>query len=173
MVIQSILFYYFAIVIIATAAMAVSRRNPVYAVIFLLPCLVHIAGLWVLLGAEFLAAIQIIVYTGAIMVLYLFVIFILDLASFRTKRIVHRQKPLAIAAGLALILQLMVLTMVATFPGPFGKAQEVISGGNTQAVGGVLYTQFLFPFELASLVLLVAIFGAVVLARRESEETSS
>ena len=169
MVLQSILFYYFAIVIIASAALAVSRRNPVYAVIFLLPCLLHIAGLWVLLGAEFLAAIQIIIYTGAIMVLYLFV----DLASFRTKRIFHNQRPLAIAAGLALILQLLVLTMVATFPGPFGPAQEVVSGGNTQAVGGVLYTEFLFPFELASLVLLVAIFGAVVLARRETEETPS
>jgi NADH-quinone oxidoreductase subunit J len=106
-------------------------------------------------------------------VLYLFVIFILDLGSFRTKRIIHQQKPLAIAGGLALIVQLMVLTLVSTFPGPFGPPQEVVSGGNTQAVGGVLYTDFLFPFELASLVLLVAIFGAVVLARRESEETSS
>ncbi len=170
---ESILFYYFAIVIVATAALAVSRRNPVYAVLFLLPCLVHIAGLWLFLGAEFLAAIQIIIYTGAIMVLYLFVIFILDLGSFRTKRIIHQQKSLAIAGGLALIVQLVVLTIASTFPGPFGPPQEVVSGGNTQAVGGVLYTDFLFPFELASLVLLVAIFGAVVLARKESEETSS
>ena len=173
MVIQSILFYYFAFVIIATAVMAITRRNPVYAVMFLLPCLIHIAGLWVLLGAEFLAAIQIIVYTGAIMVLYLFVIFILDLGSFRTKRIIHSQRPVALAAGAALVLQVLVLTLVATFPGPFGPPQEVASGGNTQAVGGVLYTDFLFPFELASLVLLVAMFGAVVLARREDKETSS
>lgn len=170
---QSFLFFYFAIVIVVTAALTVSRQNPVHSVMFLVPCFVHTAGLWLLLGAEFLAAVQVLVYTGAIMVLYLFVIFLLDLAAFKTKRITHHQKMLAVVAGLALVGQLIVLTIVATFPKPFGPPEGLPFGGNTEAVGASLYTSFLFPFELASLVLLVAIFGAVVLARRESEETSS
>ncbi|UCF31071.1 MAG: NADH-quinone oxidoreductase subunit J [bacterium] len=167
---QSFLFYYFAIVIIATAALTVSRRNPIHSVMFLVPCFIHTAGLFLLLGAEFLAAIQVLVYTGAIMVLYLFVVFLLDLPSFRIKKITHQQTPLAVLAGLVLVVQIIVLTVVAVFPRPAAEVKAPYFLGNTEAVGASLYTTFLFPFELASLVLLVAIFGAVVLARRERGE---
>jgi NADH-quinone oxidoreductase subunit J len=170
---ESFLFYYFAIVIVATAALTISRKNPVHSVMFLVPCFVHTAGLFLLLGAEFVAATQVLVYTGAIMVLYLFVIFLLDLPSWRTRRITHRQRPLAVVVGLVLVTQLVVLTIIAKFPRPIPGAQGASLGGNTESVGAVLYTTFLFPFELASLVLLVAIFGAVVLARKEKKEASS
>ena len=167
---QDIFFYYFAIVAVVTALMAITRHNPVHSVLFLVPCFFHIAGLFILLGAEFLAAIQILVYTGAIMVLYLFVIALLNLTAVRGRRITHRQSFLAAITVLILVVQLVVLAVTATFPGPFAKFTDSPFLGNTEAVGAEMYTTFLFPFELASLVLLVAIFGAVVLAKREAGE---
>ena len=88
----SLLFYYFAVATIVTAVLAISRHNPVHSVVFLVPCFFHVAGLFVLLDAEFLAAIQILVYTGAIMVLYLFVIALLDLSETRELRIIQDRK---------------------------------------------------------------------------------
>ncbi len=167
---QDVLFYYFAIVAVVTALMAITRHNPVHSVLFLVPCFFHVAGLFLLLGAEFLAAIQILIYTGAIMVLYLFVIALLNLTGVRGRRIAHRQSFLAAIVVLILVVQLAVLAFISTFPGPFEKFTGVSFPGNTEAVGAELYTTFLFPFELASLVLLVAIFGAVVLAKREADE---
>lgn len=167
---QDIFFYYFAIVSVVTALLAISRHNPVHSVLFLVPCFFHIAGLFVLLGAEFLAAIQILIYTGAIMVLYLFVIALLNLSGTRGRRITHRQSFLAAIVVLILVVQFVVLIVTATFPGPFETFASASFLGNTESVGSVLYTTFLFPFELASLVLLVAIFGAVVLAKKEADE---
>ncbi len=166
----SLLFYYFAVATIVTAVLAISRHNPVHSVVFLVPCFFHVAGLFVLLDAEFLAAIQILVYTGAIMVLYLFVIALLDLSETRELRIIHRQRFFAMIAGIALMFELVILAVQGSFSRPLVKLVGRIFGGNTEAVGTSLYTTFLFPFELASLVLLVAIFGAVVLARREKTE---
>ncbi|GBE16072.1 NADH-quinone oxidoreductase subunit J [bacterium BMS3Abin14] len=166
----SLLFYYFAVVTVVTAVLSVSRSNPVHSVIFLIPCFFHIAGLFVLLDAEFLAAVQILVYTGAIMVLYLFVVTLLNLSGTRELRIIHRQRFFAMVAGIALALELVILAVQGSFSRPVAKLVGNVFGGNTEAVGASLYTTFLFPFELASLVLLVAIFGAVVLARRESAE---
>jgi NADH-quinone oxidoreductase subunit J len=164
-----IMFYYFAIVAVVTALLAVSRYNPVHSVIFLIPCFFHVAGLFVLLGAEFLFAIQILVPAGAIMVLYLFVIFLLNLSGIQQRKILHRQAFQAGIVVVILIFQMILLTVRSIFPEAFQEPMTNTVVGNTEAVGGALYTTFLFPFELASLVLLVAIFGSVVLARRESE----
>lgn len=166
---QDFIFYYLAIVTVVTALMAITRHNPVHSVMFLVPCFFHVAGLFVLLGAEFLAAIQILVPAGALMILYLFVIALLNLTGIRGRRITHRQSFLAGIVVLVLILQFVVLAATGTFPGSAEKV-AVASLENTVAVGSELYTTFLFPFELASLVLLVAIFGAVVLARRGAGE---
>ena len=166
---HEIFFYYFAIVTVVTALLAVSRHNPVHAVVFLVPCFFHVAGLFILLGAEFLAAIQILIVTGAVMVLYLFIVFLFNLTGIQGRRITHRQSFLAGIVALLLLFQLSVLTVNSLFPGPFQEPMANVFEGNTEAVGAALYTTFLFPFELASLVLLVGIFGAVVLARRETE----
>ena len=163
-----IMFYYFAIVAVVTALLAISRYNPVHAVIFLVPCFFHVAGLFVLLGAEFLFAIQILVPAGAIMVLYLFVVFLLNLSAVRQRKILHKQAFQAGIVVLILIFQMVILTVKSIFPEQFQRPMVSMVEGNTEAVGGALYTTYLFPFELASLVLLVAIFGAVVLARRET-----
>ncbi len=167
---HEIMFYYFALVAVVTALLAVSRPNPVHAVVFLVPCFFHVAGIFVLLGAEFLAAIQILVPAGALMVLYLFVVFLLNLSEIKGRRITHRQSFLAGIVAVALITLLILLAVQGLFPGPFKELAQAMDADNTLAVGGSLYTTFLFPFELASLVLLVVMFGAMVLAKREDEE---
>jgi NADH-quinone oxidoreductase subunit J len=165
-----ITFYYFASVAVITALLAVSRANPVHAVIFLVPCFFHVAGIFVLLGAEFLAAIQILVPAGALMILYLFVVFLFNLSEIKGRRITHRQSLLAGIVAMLLIFLLVVLSLQSLFPGPFEELAEGFAIDNTATVGGSLYTKFLFPFELASLVLLVVMFGAMVLAKREEKE---
>ena len=165
-----IMFYYFASVTVITALLAVSRANPVHAVIFLVPCFFHVAGIFVLLKAEFLAAIQILVPAGALMILYLFVVFLLNLSEIKGRRIAHRQSLLAGIVAILLIFLLVVLSIQSLFPGPFEELMVKAAADNTAAVGGALYTTFLFPFELASLVLLVVMFGAMVLAKREEKE---
>lgn len=165
-----IIFYYLASVAVITALLAVSRANPVHAVIFLVPCFFHVAGIFVLLGAEFLAAIQILVPAGALMILYLFVVFLFNLSEIKGRRITHRQSLLAGIVAMLLIFLLVVLSLQSLFPGPFEELAEGFAVDNTATVGGSLYTKFLFPFELASLVLLVVMFGAMVLAKREEKE---
>ena len=165
-----IIFYYLASVAVITALLAVSRANPVHAVIFLVPCFFHVAGIFVLLGAEFLAAIQILVPAGALMILYLFVVFLFNLSEIKGRRITHRQSLLAGIVSMLLIFLLVVLSLQSLFPGPFEELAEGFAIDNTATVGGSLYTKFLFPFELASLVLLVVMFGAMVLAKREEKE---
>ena len=163
-----ILFYYFAAVAVATALLAISRPNPIHAVLFLIPCFFHVAGIFVLLKAEFLAVIQILVPAGALMVLYLFVVFLFSLHDIKRTRAAHKQAAAAGVVALAMVLLLSILAVNSLFPVPFPEASTAVD--NTTAVGGVLYTKFLFPFELASLVLLVVMFGAIVLARREGSE---
>jgi NADH-quinone oxidoreductase subunit J len=165
-----IMFYYFAVVAVVTALLAVSRANPVHAVLFLVPCFFHVAGIFVLLKAEFLAVIQILVPAGALMVLYLFVVFLFNLSEVRGMRAAHRQWALAGVVVVSLLLLLSVLAVSSIFPGPFQELIAKEAANNTAAVGGSLYTSFLFPFELASLVLLAVMFGAMVLARREDKE---
>ncbi len=165
-----IMFYYFAFVAVVTALLAVSRANPVHAVVFLIPCFFHVAGIFVLLGAEFLAVIQILVPAGALMILFLFVVFLLNLSEVQGRRIVPRQSVLAGIVAVVLIFLLVVLSIQSLFPGPFQGMVESVGIDNTATVGGSLYTTFLFPFELASLVLLVVMFGAMILARREEKE---
>jgi len=166
----AILFYYFAAVTLITALLAVTRSNPVHAVLFLIPSFFHVAGLFVLLKAEFLAVIQILVPAGALMVLYLFVVFLFNLSTMKGVRATHRQSALAAIVAVVLLIVLAVLAVSSVFPGPFQQLVDTSAVDNTSAVGGSLFTSFLFPFELASLVLLAVMFGAMVLARREDKE---
>jgi len=164
------MFYYLAAVAVITALLAVSRPNPVHAVLFLVPCFFHVAGIFVLLQAEFLAVIQILVPAGALMVLYLFVVFLFNLHEIKGTRATHRQAALAGIVAAAIVILLVVLAVNSLFPVPFPEQAQGMAADNTAAVGGELFTKFLFPFELASLVLLAVMFGAMVLARREDSE---
>lgn len=161
-----LLFFYFAGMTLAGAVVAVASPNLVYSALSLLVTFIHIAGLYVLLNAEFIAAVQIIVYAGAILVLYLFVLMLFN--PKQESLYLHRQYPVGIFVGIV-VLALMILAAfrsdILEQKGTFTVA-AVKAAGHTQVIGRALFTDFIFPFEIASLILLVAMFGAIVLAGR-------
>ena len=163
-------FGYFAGVIVLTAILVVALRNPIYSALSLLIMFFHVAGLYVTLHAEFLAAVQIIVYAGAILVLYLFVVMLLNVK--RDDRY-HSQWRIAGFVCIPLVIEFIMLlagSAASTIPGrpPFPSGpHDAVAGGNTLAIGETLFSTYLFPFEVASLILLVAMIGAIVLAKRD------
>lgn len=164
---EQFFFFYFALVIAGSSFFVVALRNPIYSALSLLIMFFHVAGLYVTLHAEFLAAVQVIVYAGAILVLYLFVVMLLNL---KQDERYHRQWPVAAAVGLILVLEAAVLTAVRgrESAGRPAVPQPAVEGlGNTEALGDVLYSTYLFPFEVASLILLVAMIGAIILAKKD------
>lgn len=165
-----IIFCYFAAAILTLSGMAVTLRNPVHCVLLVLLMFFHMAGIYLTLNAEFLAAVQIIVYAGAILVLYLFVVFLVNLKTdARTPRL-NTSRP--IGGVIALLLFALLLYGIPSFklgtPGKWSMAalREV---GNTKALGIELFTTYLLPFEITGIILLVAVVGGIVLARRDSE----
>ncbi|MDZ4733946.1 MAG: NADH-quinone oxidoreductase subunit J [Nitrospirota bacterium] len=167
---EQVFFFYFAFVIAAAGVVVVAVRNPIYSALALLITLFHVAGLYVTLHAEFLAAVQIIVYAGAILVLYLFVVMLLNL---RQDIRYHRQWPMAAAVGVTLVVETVILAVMKGWTAPVVATEsETIVGetGNTEAIGDVLFSTYLFPFEVASLTLLVAMIGAIILAKKDLGE---
>ncbi len=166
-----IFFYLIAAASIITAIGVVAARNPVHSAIFLILCFVNIAGVFVMMGAEFLAVIQIIVYTGAILVLVLFVVMLVnpdELPSFHTNA--PLQSYLSILLGAVLLLEVgaAIVTRTAVIGGGTATPENIAAvGGNTQALGRVIYSRYLLAFEVTSLVLTVGVIGAVVLALPE------
>lgn len=159
----SVFFFYFAAIIMTTSILVVALRNPVYSALALLIMFFHVAGLYVTLHAEFLAAVQVIVYAGAILVLYLFVVMLLNV---RREDRYHAQLPVAVLLGVMLLTELVMLALQRDWgrSPPAAPGSEV---GNTEMIGEVLYSTYLFPFEVASLILLVAMIGAIILAKRD------
>lgn len=168
MSLQQMFFMYFAIAMTGLSLLVVTRKNPVHSVLMMLVLFVHIAGLYLFLNAEFMAAIQIIVYAGAIMVLFLFVIMLLNLRS--EESVAKYQKQWPVSAGIGLIMAaffVMILGKITVIPQLGEYSIEAIqSEGSLMTVGKVLYTKYLLPFEIASIILLVAIIGAVLLAKK-------
>jgi len=166
--VAQLFFLYFAGIIILTSALVVALRNPVYSALSLLVMFFHVAGLYVTLHAEFLAAVQIIVYAGAILVLYLFVVMLLNVK--REERF-HLQWPVAPLLGVALFTEVLLLWFRRSSVGDSrsvpGSVEVADAGGNTEAIGEALYSTYLFPFEVASLILLVAMIGAIILAKKD------
>jgi NADH-quinone oxidoreductase subunit J len=168
MTLPQLFFAYFAAALTVLSLLVVTRKNPVHSVMWMLVLFVHIAGLYLFLNAEFLAAIQIIVYAGAILVLFLFVIMLLNLKSEQSVRKFQKQWPVGMGIGLIFAIFFILIVRTITVMPPLGdySVQLIQSEGNMMTIGKVLYTKFLLPFEIASLILLVAIIGAVVLAKR-------
>ena len=167
------IFYYMAAASVASALLAVTRKSPVHSMLWVLALFLHVAGIFLLLDAEFLAAVQIIVYAGAILIFYLFFLMLLDLPDEVARPRFGTHWPLAAAAGLSFPV-LVWLAQVRT-PDPVGAglapaarrlAAEGPPRGSLRDIGEALFGPFALPFEMASLVLLAAIVGAVVLARR-------
>jgi NADH-quinone oxidoreductase subunit J len=161
----SLSFLYFGTVIVLTALLVVALRKPVYSVIALLVMFFHIAGLFVTLHAEFLAAVQLIVYAGAILVLYLFVVMLLNVKEDDSYQ---RQFRLGMGLGLLALAELVYIVSAAGLAKEPARqpAAAASAAGNTETVGRALYTTYLFPFEVASLILLVAMIGAILMAKK-------
>jgi NADH-quinone oxidoreductase subunit J len=166
-----LIFYMLATVCVLCAGGVVAVRNPLHSAIFLVLCFFNVAGIFLMLGAEFLAVVQVIVYTGAILVLLLFVLMLVDpddLPEFHTGRPVQRF--IGFLLGAILLLEIGVAIIDRTILGVQGTATpENVArvGGNVQALGRTIYSDYIFPFELASLVLTVGVIGAIVLAMPE------
>ncbi len=167
-----LLFYVFAVIALAAAVVVVTMRNPMYGAIALLATFLSVAALFLLRHAEFLAVVQIFVYGGGIMVLFLFVIMLVNLHRLRELRLFGQHS--AVALGVVLLLVALFALIFVNLP--LGPAQATpgafveVEGealGNTQAVGWKLFREYLLPFEIASVFLLVAMIGAVVLGRRD------
>ncbi|MBM3811234.1 MAG: NADH-quinone oxidoreductase subunit J [Acidimicrobiia bacterium] len=163
-----IVFYYLAAAGIASAILAVTRRNPVHSVLWVLSLFLHVAGLFLLAGAEFLAAVQIIVYAGAILVVYVFFLMLVDLPKEEAGPRFGAHWPLCLMVGLgfaAIALWVRVPGLQTAAPAPAAAPNT----GSVESFGSALFKQFVLPFEILSLVLLAAIVGAVVVGRRRTE----
>ena len=174
MIVQALAFYLFAAVTVAAAVMVISARNPVHSVLFLILAFFNAAGLFVLMGAEFLAMILIVVYVGAVAVLFLFVVMMLDIGVTELRQGFLQYLPIGGTVGLVLLAELVMIAggwLIApeiasnrAFPTP---PMEEIS--NTAAIGRILYTDYIYLFQAAGMVLLVAMVGAIVLSHRKRE----
>ena len=169
--IQTIAFYMFAVLVIASAVMVITARNPVHSVLWLILAFFNAAGLMVLVGAEFIAMLLVIVYVGAVAVLFLFVVMMLDIDVAELRAGFVKNFPLGIVIALVLLAEL-VLGIGAYQIGSIELGTPMASDGpamvesNTGAIGALLYTKYLFLFEAAGLILLVAMIGAIVLTHR-------
>lgn len=174
MVVQALVFYLFAAVAVASGAMVITSRNPVHSVLFLILAFFNAAGLFVLMGAEFLAMILVVVYVGAVAVLFLFVVMMLDINFVELRQGFIRYLPVGAAIGLVLLAELILVTgawtvapnLAGTFAAPAPAAAAVT---NTHALGGLLYTRYVYLFQAAGVILLIAMIGAIVLTLRSRE----
>ena len=168
--IQAIAFYLFAGIVILSAGLMISSRNPVHSVLWLILAFFNAAGLMILVGAEFIAMLLVIVYVGAVAVLFLFVVMMLDIDFAELRAGFVRYMPLGIALALALAAEVIIAFFGYTAGGIelAAKAAPIDPAvPNIEAIGRLLYTRYLFVFEGAGLVLLVAMIGAIVLTHRE------
>lgn len=162
-------FYLFSAIAVASAFMVISSRNPVHAVLFLILTFVNAAGLFMIAGAEFLALLLIVVYVGAVAVLFLFVVMMLDVDFAQMRQGMLQYAPIGVVVGVILLLELLLVA------GSFAVAPDAAGAGglpidaamdNTRQLGNVLYTRYVFLFQGAGAVLLVAMIGAIVLTLR-------
>lgn len=174
--IQEFVFYLFSLVMIAAATGVITARNPVYAALFLVLTFFTAAAIWILLEAEFLAIILIVVYVGAVMVLFLFVVMMLDINLEPLKEGFITYLPAGVLVALAMAAELLTVIWakdrfgLSAYPEP---AAHALDFSNTAAIGERLYTQFLLPFEVAGIILLVAIIAAIALTLRKRTDVKT
>ena len=172
MIVQALAFYMFATVAIAAGVMVISARNPVHSVLFLIAAFFNAAGLFVLMGAEFLAMILVIVYVGAVAVLFLFVVMMLDINFVEMRQGFLQYLPIGGLIGVILLIELLFIfaswtvapDAASVAAAPMSALGEV---SNTRALGLLLYTKYIYFFQASGLVLLVAMIGAIVLTLRK------
>lgn len=169
--IATLMFYVFSLVTLLSAVMVVSGKNPVHSVLFLILGFFNVAGLFVLLGAEYIAMTLVIVYVGAVAVLFLFVVMMLNINFSEMREGFLRYLPLGFVVAVTIFAEFMVI-FSASFKEESGMAvaQNAIADSgvsNTRAIGNILYTDYAYPFQMAGIILLIAMIGAIVLTKRE------
>ena len=172
MILTALFFYLFAGICIAAAFMVIAARNPVHSVLYLILAFVNAAGLFLLLGAEFLAMILIVVYVGAVAVLFLFVVMMLDVDFAQLREGFLQYMPVGALIGIILLAEILLVVGAWTIGGGTPRvvaAPTPTDVSNTEAIGLVLYTKYIYYFQAAGLVLLVAMIGAIVLTLRHKE----
>ena len=174
MIIPALFFYMFAGIMLASAFMVISSRNPVHSVLFLILAFVNAAGLFVMAGAEFLGLLLIVVYVGAVAVLFLFVVMMLDVDFAELREGFLQYMPVgALVGAIVLVELLMVVGGWVAAPGAASSTAapipDITETRNIEALGNIIYTRYIFFFQLAGVVLLVAMVGAIVLTLRHKE----
>lgn len=167
--IQALIFYVFAAITIASGVMVVSSRNPVHSVLFLILAFFNAAGLFVLIGAEFIAMILVVVYVGAVAVLFLFVVMMLDINFVELRQGFMKYLPIGLLIGVVIFAELFfVVTSWVIAPDVITAAPtpDASSVTNTHALGALIYTRYVYLFQSAGLILLIAMIGAIVLTLR-------
>jgi NADH-quinone oxidoreductase subunit J len=172
MIVQALAFYMFSSVAVAAGVLVIASRNPVHSVLFLILAFFNAAGLFVLMGAEFLAMVLVIVYVGAVAVLFLFVVMMLNVNFVELRRGVLQYLPIGALVGILLLIELLVVLggwvvipqAASIAAAPIPPLDQVT---NTQAIGRIIYTDYFYLFQTAGLILLVAMIGAIVLTLRK------
>ena len=171
MYLYSITFYVFSLVAVLSALMVISARNPVHSVLFLILSFVNASGLFVLLGAEFLAMILVVVYVGAVAVLFLFVVMMLDINFVKLREGFLQYLPFGALLGIVLIIELGILFLTKSFSenslSKFVELPTMNEVENTKLIGQVLYTNYFYLFQISGLILLVAMVGSITLTLRD------
>lgn len=166
---ELIFFYIFAVIAVVAAISVVTARNPIHSTLFLIVCLLQVAAIFILLRSPFLAAVQVFVYVGAVMVLFLFAILVLGVGNETFGDKFHGQTiPAFIAIGVLFVVSgLLMFSGKVTVAG--ARFTDAALANNTEVIGRALYTKYIFPFEVVSLLLLVALVGTVVLVMRDKK----
>ncbi|MDP6832013.1 MAG: NADH-quinone oxidoreductase subunit J [Alphaproteobacteria bacterium] len=172
MILQGLTFYLFAAIAVGAGVMVVSARNPVHSVLFLILTFFTTAGLFVLIGAEFLAMVLVVVYVGAVAVLFMFVVMMLDINFVEMREGFLQYMPIGVLVGIILLVELlMVLGTASLSPEVMAAGTEPIPDlaqrQNTAALGDVMYTKYIYLFQAAGMILLIAMIGAIVLTHRQ------
>ena len=164
-------FWVFATILVLAALRVVTARNPVHAALFLVLCFFTASALWLLAQAEFLAITLVLVYVGAVMVLFLFVVMMLDINFDKLREGFWKHLPLAGGIGALMAGEMAVVLYTKVNMSDMPASAVMPTGSNTKALGAVLYTDYLLPFELAAVILLVAIVAAIAITLRRRKET--
>jgi NADH-quinone oxidoreductase subunit J len=167
---ETVVFWGFAAILVFAALRMITTRNPVQAALWLVLCFFTASAIWILLHAEFLAIALVLVYVGAVMVLFLFVVMMLDINFDHLRAQFKSYLPLGIAVGVLVLLE-MAVVLIADGLGEVNVAPVAAEPSNTRALGLILYTDYLYPFELAAVILLVAIIAAIALTLRRRKDT--
>lgn len=166
---EMLFFNLFAFMAVVFAIGVVALKNPVHSAVSLIFCLLQVAAVYILLRAPFLAAVQVFIYVGAVMVLFLFAVMVLDIGHERLNAQIHGQAGAGLLAAAVLFAMGVWVVVKGRITVPLGPYTEARLADNTEVIGRLLYTKYIFPFEVVSILLLVALIGAVVLVMKEKK----